>query len=108
MMSVRTRTSTKQNPTTTLTSGPGGSQTSLDLLVFLVQGHPDLRVTAMTQEIGYVASSQGDIDYEKYPIGSTLVLLPFHSCATAACYMVRIDSLNSELVYCNTILKSLY
>ncbi|CAD5116790.1 DgyrCDS5639 [Dimorphilus gyrociliatus] len=54
----------------------------------LIYDEPRLKVTKMTQEIGYVTATRGDIDFKKYPIGSTLFLLPYHSCATAAMFSI--------------------
>ena len=36
------------------------------------------RVKGFSQEIGKVVSRRGHLDFSKYPIGSTLQLLPFH------------------------------
>ena len=39
------------------------------------------RLINMTQEIGFVDTVQGELDYAKYPIGSMLFILPWHvSC----------------------------
>ena len=40
------------------------------------------------QEIGFVEpiSSEGIIDYTLHPVGSLLKLIPYHSCASAACH----------------------
>ncbi|XP_023329119.1 D-serine dehydratase [Eurytemora carolleeae] len=55
-----------------------------------IKGCPELMVTDMTQEIGFVDSSDSSlkIQFEKFPVGSTLQLIPYHSCATAACYNI--------------------
>eukprot|EP00095_Tigriopus_kingsejongensis_P008747 maker-scaffold92_size382268-snap-gene-1.18 protein:Tk08747 transcript:maker-scaffold92_size382268-snap-gene-1.18-mRNA-1 annotation:"d-serine dehydratase-like" len=56
----------------------------------LIEGHPNLKLCDMTQEIGKV-ESQGDdpnINFRLFPIGSLLTLIPYHSCATAAMYPV--------------------
>ena len=61
-------------------------------LHFFLQDHPDLKVSKMTQEIGFVQSRSGeDLEYEKFPIGSILYLYPYHSCATAGMYPVSED-----------------
>ncbi|XP_048590495.1 D-threo-3-hydroxyaspartate dehydratase isoform X2 [Nematostella vectensis] len=51
----------------------------------LVDGHPELKLVAMTQEIATVRSSNESeaLDFEKYPIGSFLEIIPYHACATA-------------------------
>eukprot|EP00088_Acartia_fossae_P025769 TRINITY_DN26550_c0_g1_i1.p1 TRINITY_DN26550_c0_g1~~TRINITY_DN26550_c0_g1_i1.p1 ORF type:complete len:191 (+),score=19.45 TRINITY_DN26550_c0_g1_i1:34-606(+) len=53
-----------------------------------VEGDDSIILTDMTQEIGFVesADSHKSIEFSKYPIGSQLKLIPYHSCATAACY----------------------
>ena len=50
--------------------------------------NPELMLTNMTQEIGFIDPVvPGDtIDYDQYPVGSILTLVPYHACATAACY----------------------
>lgn len=52
----------------------------------VIRDHPNLRFINMTQEIGYVDTIEGKLDYEKHPIGSLLYVIPWHSCATAAMY----------------------
>ncbi len=53
------------------------------------QNHPELKVSNMTQEIGYVEPRKDvPLDFGRFPVGSLLFLLPYHSCATAACYPV--------------------
>lgn len=54
-----------------------------------IKGCPELKVVKMTQEIGFVDHVNGDpIDFDKYPIGTVLELLQYHSCDTAARYGV--------------------
>ncbi|XP_052772527.1 D-threo-3-hydroxyaspartate dehydratase-like isoform X2 [Mya arenaria] len=45
--------------------------------------HPELRMRAMTQEIGKIEGNGEAIDYSKFPLGTRLYLYPHHSCATA-------------------------
>ncbi|XP_045614282.2 D-serine dehydratase isoform X1 [Procambarus clarkii] len=52
------------------------------------RGHPNLKLCKMTQEIGFVEPLEGKLDFNLYPIGSLLYILPWHSCATAALYPV--------------------
>lgn len=52
----------------------------------IFRGHPNLKLDNMTQEIGFVDAVEGRLDFEQYPIGCMLFLLPWHSCATAAMY----------------------
>lgn len=51
-----------------------------------IEGHPSLKLAGMTQEIGKVTALEGQVDFDNYPVGSKLVFVPFHSCATAAMY----------------------
>ena len=53
----------------------------------LIQGHPNLKLAKMTQEIGFV-EGDGATDLNEFPVGSVLFLLPYHACATAAQYPV--------------------
>uniref|UniRef100_A0A3B3Y2A0 D-serine dehydratase-like domain-containing protein n=1 Tax=Poecilia mexicana TaxID=48701 RepID=A0A3B3Y2A0_9TELE len=54
----------------------------------MIEGHPDLKLLSMTQEHGRVEPISGPLDYSKYPIGSLLTLIPYHSCAAAAMHPV--------------------
>lgn len=54
----------------------------------VIRGQPNLKLSAMTQEIGFVEPLKGDLDYEQFPINSLLYILPWHACATAAMYSV--------------------
>ncbi|XP_044183353.1 D-threo-3-hydroxyaspartate dehydratase-like isoform X3 [Acropora millepora] len=47
------------------------------------EGHPDLKLVKMTQEIGTVEAVEGFLDVSAYPIGSHLKIIPYHSCASA-------------------------
>ncbi|KAK6182110.1 hypothetical protein SNE40_009868 [Patella caerulea] len=51
-----------------------------DLCAF--QDHPDLRLKGLTQELGKVSVKDGDLDFDKYPIGTMLFIYPFHCCNT--------------------------
>lgn len=46
---------------------------------------PDLYVTSVSQEHGHVAIRE-DSDYDLFPVGSYLRILPIHACMTAAAY----------------------
>jgi D-serine deaminase-like pyridoxal phosphate-dependent protein len=49
-----------------------------------ILGHPELKVHLLKQEAGEIVSASGTpLVFEKYPIGSILLLLPWHSCAAA-------------------------
>lgn len=49
----------------------------------LVVDHPNLRLVKMTQEVGFLEPVKGEMDFENFPIGKLLFLMPYHSCATA-------------------------
>nr|XP_021156373.1 uncharacterized protein LOC102098018 [Columba livia] len=53
-----------------------------------VEGHPELRLVGLTQEHGQVEAVDGPLDFERFPVGSILALIPFHACATAAMHPV--------------------
>lgn len=45
-------------------------------------GNPELKIGVLKQEAGEVESADGaPLDFSRYPIGSMLQLLPYHSCA---------------------------
>jgi D-serine deaminase-like pyridoxal phosphate-dependent protein len=46
----------------------------------------DVIVSSTNQEHGIVTSRSGEIDFDRFPIGSRLKILPNHACATAAAY----------------------
>uniref|UniRef100_A0A3B4T817 Zgc:162816 n=1 Tax=Seriola dumerili TaxID=41447 RepID=A0A3B4T817_SERDU len=54
----------------------------------VIEGHPHLKLLSMTQEHGRVEPISGPLDYSKYPLGSLLTLIPYHSCATAMMHTV--------------------
>ncbi|XP_064183616.1 D-serine dehydratase isoform X2 [Anguilla rostrata] len=54
----------------------------------VIEGHPDLKLLSMTQEHGRVEPISGKLDYEKFPLGSLLSLIPYHACATAVMHPV--------------------
>ncbi|XP_078621834.1 D-serine dehydratase-like isoform X1 [Branchiostoma floridae x Branchiostoma japonicum] len=49
----------------------------------IIDGHPELKLSSMTQEVGKVHAVEGTLDFDKYPIGTVLKILPYHACATA-------------------------
>ncbi|XP_009082768.1 PREDICTED: D-serine dehydratase-like, partial [Acanthisitta chloris] len=55
-----------------------------------IEGHPQLRcvLVGLTQEHGQVEAVDGDLEFERFPVGSILALIPFHACATAAMHPV--------------------
>ncbi len=64
---------------------------------------PRLQVRDVNQEHGILASIEGPIDWEAYPIGSRLRILPNHACMTAAAYeayhVVRTGNTRIEAVW---------
>ncbi|ESO88027.1 hypothetical protein LOTGIDRAFT_219658 [Lottia gigantea] len=52
------------------------------------QGHPELKLKGMTQELGKVSAASGTIDLNRYPIGTILFIYPWHACHTAALHPV--------------------
>ena len=46
----------------------------------------DLTVSSTNQEHGIVTARSGEIDFERFPVGSRVRILPNHACATAAAY----------------------
>ncbi|CAL4058736.1 unnamed protein product [Meganyctiphanes norvegica] len=52
----------------------------------LVKDDHNLRVGAVYQDLGVVEAVSGDLDFSKYPIGSVVQLLPYHSCGTSLLY----------------------
>jgi D-serine deaminase-like pyridoxal phosphate-dependent protein len=46
----------------------------------------DVAVSSTNQEHGIVTSRAGAIDFERFPIGGRVKILPNHACATAAAY----------------------
>ncbi|MCP5381855.1 MAG: alanine racemase [Kordiimonadaceae bacterium] len=46
----------------------------------------NLTVIGANQEHGLISTKNGDLDFEKFPIGTKLRILPNHACMTAAAY----------------------
>jgi D-serine deaminase-like pyridoxal phosphate-dependent protein len=46
----------------------------------------DLVISSTNQEHGIVTARSGDLDLERFPVGSRVRILPNHACATAAAY----------------------
>ena len=45
-----------------------------------IEDHTELKIIALKQEAGEI-TSDAPINYDKYPIGKILRIIPFHSCA---------------------------
>jgi len=52
----------------------------------IVKGEPDYRVSAVYQDLGVVEAISGDLDFDRYPVGSMIQLLPWHACGTSLLY----------------------
>jgi D-serine deaminase-like pyridoxal phosphate-dependent protein len=46
----------------------------------------NVTVSSTNQEHGIVTSRSGDIDFDRFPVGGRVKILPNHACATAAAY----------------------
>jgi len=54
-----------------------------------VLGRADLQCYRMSQEVTMIRCRYGDaFPFEEYPLGSTILLIPNHSCLAAACFDV--------------------
>lgn len=48
----------------------------------VIEDHPELRINVLKQEAGEVGSADGSpLDYSRYPVGTILKVIPWHSCA---------------------------
>eukprot|EP01083_Nonionella_stella_P262616 892822_1 len=63
----------------------------------IIEGFPDLILGRISQEEG-VISSKKDIPFDKLPIGSMLMIIPNHSCLTAACHSEFTVVTNGEVI----------
>ncbi|XP_072125879.1 D-serine dehydratase [Mobula birostris] len=54
----------------------------------IIEGHPELKLVGMTQEHGRIESISGKLDFDKFPLGSLISLIPYHACTTAAMHPV--------------------
>jgi D-serine deaminase-like pyridoxal phosphate-dependent protein len=46
----------------------------------------DVTVSSTKQEHGIITARSGEIDFNRFPVGSSVKILPNHACATAAAY----------------------
>lgn len=69
----------------------------LDTGYAVIDGHPELRLIGMTQEHGRIEPVSGQLEFEKFPLGSMLAIIPYHSCATAAMHPVYFVHSNGEV-----------
>ncbi|XP_043543913.1 D-threo-3-hydroxyaspartate dehydratase [Chiloscyllium plagiosum] len=54
----------------------------------IIDGHPELKLVGMSQEHGKIEPTSGKLDFNKFPLGSLISLIPYHACATAAMHPV--------------------
>ena len=68
---------------TAITKQGQGSQNPASMIA-PVEGHPQLMLSNMTQEIGFIETRDQEqhLDFEMFPIGTILTLLPYHSCSS--------------------------
>ena len=66
---------------------------------------PALKVRHLNQEHGIIVSDAGPIDFDEWPVGSTLRILPVHACLTAAAHasyaLVEGDQVTGRWDRCN-------
>lgn len=67
-----------------------------DPLYGAVLGHPQLKITSLSQEHGII-TSDSSIPFQSHPIGSRLRIIPNHSCLAAACFS-ELHALEGEKV----------
>jgi len=51
-----------------------------------IKGYPDLVVKKVSQEHGIIEAVNGTIPFNELKIGTTVEVLPIHSCLSAACF----------------------
>ena len=68
-----------------LSKDPGADHLDNDMVFGGVKNHPHLKIFSMAQEHGLITSND-PLDFEKYPVGSLLRIIPNHSCLTAALF----------------------
>lgn len=59
------------------------------------------RLSSSTQEIGFVDAVEGRLDYEKYPIGCMLFILPWHVSNRDVLRIYSIYTCSCTPVSCN-------
>ncbi|XP_015214715.2 D-serine dehydratase isoform X1 [Lepisosteus oculatus] len=64
----------------------------------VIEGHPELKLLSMTQEHGRIEPISGKLDFDKFPLGSLLYIIPYHACATAAMHPVYFVQSENKIV----------
>lgn len=68
-----------------LSKDPGSVHMNDEVTYGCIVDHPQLKIKGLSQEHGIV-EQESPIDYNQYPIGSMLKIIPNHSCLTAAMF----------------------
>ena len=68
-----------------LSKDPGANHLDHDIVFGGVQNHPRLKLFSIAQEHGLITADDL-IEFDKYPVGSLLQIIPNHSCLTAALF----------------------
>lgn len=68
-----------------LSKDPGATHITGSVAYGSILGHPNLQLSSLSQEHGIVTSSR-KIDFAQIPLGSTIRIVPNHSCLTAALF----------------------
>lgn len=68
-----------------LSKDTGATHITGEVLFGAIRNHPELRLVKLSQEHGII-EGDGPIDYEAFPIGSIVHIIPNHSCLTAALF----------------------
>jgi len=57
-----------------------------DMAYALVKDEPNLRMSAVYQDVGVIEAVDGDLDFKKYPVGTIIQLLPWNAYGTSLRY----------------------
>ena len=70
-----------------LSKDQGATHIQSDIQYGYIIDHPELKIIALSQEHGFVESDK-TIPFHHFPVGSTLRIIPNHSCLAAALFPV--------------------
>jgi D-serine deaminase-like pyridoxal phosphate-dependent protein len=68
-----------------LSKDPGAAHLVEEIVYGTVVGNPHLKIFNISQEHGLI-TSQAPIDFNNFPVGGLLQIIPNHSCLTAALF----------------------
>lgn len=68
-----------------LSKDPGADHLGADIVFGGVVNHPTLKLFSISQEHGLI-TAKNPINFEDFPVGSLLQIIPNHSCLTAALF----------------------